>query len=191
MSLDRNPKTRILGILLLVLTSGCDERATQIALDAADRQAQQNTAMAEINREVAGGARHLVEADAKARGEMVALHRELQAERSRLDSGWTSLHQERRQIASQQRTESMLLPAISLIGGISLVIVLLAYCWYALVASRRNDAAAAELSEILVREFLADQPPLLSASAAASFTGAIPTGRPAARVIGPASISIH
>ncbi len=164
MLLDRNPKGRILGILLMSLTSGCDERATQIALDAADRQAQQNTAMAELNTEVAGGARHLVEADAKARSEMVTVHRELQAERTRLDSGWTALNQERREVASQRRTESMLVPAISLIGSMLLVIVLLGFCWYALVVSRRSDDADAELSELLTREFLADQLPLLSAS---------------------------
>jgi hypothetical protein len=164
MLLDRNPRTWNLGILLLVLTSGCDERATQIAVEAAGRQAQQNTVMAELNQEVASGARYLVEADAKARGEMVAVHRELQAERTRLDSGWTALDQERRNVASQQRTESMLLPTISLTGGISLAIVLLGFCWYALVASRRHDDADSELSELLVREFLAEQLPLLPAS---------------------------
>ena len=53
------------SILVLILTSGCDdERATQIAREAADRQAQQNTAMAELNKEVASGTRQLVEADA-------------------------------------------------------------------------------------------------------------------------------
>jgi hypothetical protein len=144
--------------------SGCDERATQIAVEAADRQAQQNTAMAELNQEVASGARYLVEADAKARGEMVAVQRELQAERTRLDSGWTALDQERRNVDSQRRSESMVAPAITLTGGIALAIVLLGFCWYALVASRRNDDANAELSELLVREFLAEQLPLLPAS---------------------------
>jgi hypothetical protein len=154
MLLDRNQRTWILGILLMSLASGCDERATQIALDAADRQAQQNTAMVELNKEVAGGAHQLVEADAKARGEMVTVHRELQAERTRLDSGWTVLDQERLAVANQRRTESMLVPAISLIGNMLLVIVLLGFCWYALVASRHGDGTEAQLNELLVSEFL-------------------------------------
>ena len=134
---DRNPRTWIL--IILTLTTGCDERATQIAIQAADRQAQQNEVMTELNKEVAGGTRHLVEADAQARKEFVAVHRELQAERSRLDTGWTALEKERRQIAIQRRTESMLVPAISLIGSLLLVIVLLGFCWYALFASRHGD----------------------------------------------------
>jgi hypothetical protein len=164
MHLDRNQRTRIVGILLLTLASGCDERATQIAIEAADRQAQQNTAMAELNAEVADGTRRLVEADALARKEVLTAHRELQAERNRLESGWTVLDQDRRQIARLRQTESVFVPGITLIGGIAVVIVLLAFCWYAVVASRCNDDAAAELNELLICEFLADQPPLLSAS---------------------------
>jgi hypothetical protein len=155
MHVDRNQRTRILGILLVTLASGCDERATQIALDAADRQAQQNTAMAELNTEVAAGTRRLVEADAQARKEVLTAQRELLAERNRLESGRMALDQERRHIAGLRRIDSVLVPAITPIGGIALVIVLLAFCWYALVASRRNDDA--ELSEFLVSELLAYQ----------------------------------
>ena len=67
--------------------------------------------MAELNKEVAGGTHRLVEADAQARKEIVGVHRDLQAERTRLDTGWNALEQERQQIAGQRRTESMLAPA--------------------------------------------------------------------------------
>ena len=73
-------------LVLLIVTSGCDDAATRIAREAADRQAQQNTAMANLNQEVASGTHQLVAADAEARKEIVVVHHDLQAERSKLDS---------------------------------------------------------------------------------------------------------
>jgi hypothetical protein len=151
----------IVWIALWILASGCDERATRIAREAADRQAQQNTAMAELQQEVAGGTRALVEADAGARQQLVAVHRELQAERTRLDAGWTALEQERRRIAVQRRTESLLVPATKLVGGLALVLVLLGFSWYVLAAARRGDGTEEQLNELLVAELLPDEPPLV------------------------------
>lgn len=148
-------------IVLAIVMSGCDEEKSRIAREAADRQAQQNTAMAELNQEVAAGTRRLVEADALARKEIVGVHRDLQAERSRLDTNWNALEAERRQIAGQRRTESTLVPVAQLLGGTALAIVLLCFCWYALVASRPNDDADAQLNELLIREILTDEPLLL------------------------------
>jgi hypothetical protein len=156
-----NHKTWILSITLLA-THGCDDKATQIAREAADRQAQQNTEMAQLNKEVASGTHQLVEADAQARKEIVGVHHDLQAERSRLDTGWTELEGERRQIAGQRRTESMLVSVCELLGGVSLVVVLLGFCWYALAASRRGDDTDAQLNELLIREIVPDEPSLLS-----------------------------
>ena len=62
-----NPKTLMLATVLPLLAAhGCDDKATKIAREAADRQAQQNTAMADLNKEVASGTHKLVEADAQA-----------------------------------------------------------------------------------------------------------------------------
>lgn len=158
-----NPnKTLINLILLSTLISGCaDDRVTQIAREAADRQAQQNSAMAELNQEVASGTRRLVEADAQSRKEIVGVHRELQAERQRLDTGWNKLELERRSIAGERRTESMLVPIASIVGGTIFLSLVLGFCWYALVSSHRSDGADAELSELLVTEILSDRPHLL------------------------------
>jgi hypothetical protein len=114
--------------------------------------------MAELHEEVAGGTRRLVEADAQARQETVAVHRELQADRNRLDGGRTDLEQERRQIATERRTESMLVPAMKFGGGLALAIVLLGFCWYALVRLRTSDSADADLSALLVEQLLAEEP---------------------------------
>ncbi|MEX0611928.1 MAG: hypothetical protein WD738_06905 [Pirellulales bacterium] len=150
-------------IVGLILISGCDDRATRISLEAAERQAQQNAAMAKLNQEVASGARRLVDADAQARQEIVRVHRDLQAERTRLDTGWNVLEQERRQIAAQRRTESMLVPLTKLVGGLLLVVVLLGFCWYAIAAAQRSEATD-QLNELLVCEILPDEPPPLSTS---------------------------
>jgi hypothetical protein len=153
-----NRTTWILSAALLVATHGCEDKSTQIAREAADRQAQQNTEMAQLNKEVASGSHQLVEADAKARQDIVGVHHDLQAERTRLDTSRSELEVERREIAGQRRTESMLVP----VSGLLLLIVLLSFCWYALVASRRNENSDAQLTELLIREILPDEPSLLS-----------------------------
>ena len=156
-----NYATWIVWILIpLGMINGCDDRATQIAREAADRQAQQNTAMAELNKEVASGTHQLVEADAQARKEIVGVHRDLQAERTRLDTGWSELEDERRQIAGQRRTESMLAPVTPLVGGFLLTAMLLGFCWFALVRACRRDDSDAELNELLIHEILTDAPSL-------------------------------
>src|SRR6266576_1601463 len=108
---------RMISILLIVTTghvAGCDDRVTQVAREADNRQARQNQSMAELNKEVAAGTHKLVEADAQARKEIVGVHHELQAERTRLDTGWYALEQERQHIAGERRTESILVPAVKI-----------------------------------------------------------------------------
>lgn len=156
--------TWILSTVLLAATHGCEDKSAQIAREAADRQAQQNTEMARLNKEVASGTHQLVEADAKARKEIVGVHHDLQSERTRLDTSWKDLEGERRQIAGERRTESMLTSVCELVGGLSLVVVLLGFCWYALVASRRSEDTDVQLNELLIQEILPEGPPLLSAS---------------------------
>ena len=134
--------------ILIALTNGCDDRVTQVAREAADRQAQQNTAMANI-----------VEADAKARQEIVGVHRDLQAERTRLDTGWTALESDRKEIAGERRTESALALMTTIAGSILLTAVLLGFCWFVLIGARQ-DGASVELTELVVRELLLEQHPL-------------------------------
>jgi hypothetical protein len=163
MFLKINHTTWILSTLLLASTRGCDNKSAQIAREAADRQAQQNTEMAHLNKEIASGTHQLVEADAQARKEIVGVHHDLQTERTRLDTSWKDLEDERRQIAGERRTESMLVSVCELLGGVSLVLALLGFCWYALVAARRGEGADAQLNELLIQEILPDgKSPLLS-----------------------------
>jgi hypothetical protein len=125
-------------IVLVTLISGCDDRATKIAREAADRQAQQNAAMAELNKEVASGTHRLVEADAQARKEVIGVHRDLQAERTKLNSGWSDLEDERREMASQRRTASLLVPAVQTACLLAVVALVLGFCSYALMNVRHS-----------------------------------------------------
>src|SRR3954471_21065160 len=114
-------------IIVPILLSGCDDRATQIAREAADRQAQQNTAMAKV-----------VEADAQAHKEIIGVHHELQAERTQLSAGWNKLEDERRKIAGERRTESMLVSVTQLVGAGVLVGLVLTFCWLVLFSARHD-----------------------------------------------------
>jgi DNA gyrase/topoisomerase IV subunit A len=139
--------------LLLSLATGCsDDRVAQVATQAADRQAEQNNTMAKLQQDVATGTQKLVTADAEARHEIVAVHHDLQAERGRLDANWNLLEDDRKQLAGQRRTESILVPAIELFGGLLLVATLLGFCWYVLVRLRSETVTDGELNELLVHE---------------------------------------
>jgi hypothetical protein len=150
------PTTRIPWILLAILIAGCDDRVTQVAREAADRQAQQNTTMAELNKEVATGTQELVAADAQARQAIVGVHHDLQIERQRLDLAWSDIEQERQQLAGQRRTESLLVPALQSGGLVAVVVVLLGFAWRALVAVHTVDDTETQLNELLIRELLPD-----------------------------------
>ena len=85
-------------LLFVVGFAGCsrDERVVQVAREAADRQAEQNLQMADLQKQVAEGSRRLVEAEAKTRGEMTAMQRELQQSQAEVgrqtkpcDDQWT------------------------------------------------------------------------------------------------------
>lgn len=139
-----------LGVLGLMMT-GCDDRATRIAREAADRQAQQNTAMADLQKEIAGGTHQLVASDADARQKILDVHHELQAERLRLDTGWSTLENERRSIASRRQAESLLVPFLTIVGGAVLAALTLGFCWYALYTACASDTDST-VNEILISE---------------------------------------
>src|SRR6476620_2701996 len=108
-------------ITLMGATIGCDDATTKLARESADRQAEQSKQMAQLTNEVATGTHELVAADAKARQEVIGVHRDLQAERSQLNTGWGELEHERRQIASQRRTDSAVVSVAAILGELSLV----------------------------------------------------------------------
>lgn len=148
---------------LIVASGGCnsDERVSQVATQAADRQAQQNTEMAKVTNQVAEGTKKLVEADAAARKEIVKVHHELQAERATVGEQWNKLETERKEIAQDRRTESMLVPAIQTVGAIAVALLAIGFALVLLFGLRKSDDTDAEVGELLLHEIVSDHPRLL------------------------------
>lgn len=151
----------MLPIIAFMTTIGCRDDASHVAREAADRQAQQNTTMAELNKEVADGAKGLVAADAQARMDIVGVHHDLQEERARLDAGWSALETERQQLSQERRSESLLAAAGPVIGGGLMVVLVLGLCWWMLVSATCHERVDARLNDVLMAEVLADEPVLL------------------------------
>lgn len=66
------------GLILLAILptiAGCRGDVVEIAREAADRQASQNTEMIRLNREVAAGTERLVEADAQSLRSLLLAYR--------------------------------------------------------------------------------------------------------------------
>lgn len=135
-------KTVALATLAVATQIGCDDRAARIATEAADRQAEQNREFASLNREVAAGTARLVAEDAKARGQALKVHEDLQNERASLAQGWGDLEAERRRLAQSRRTDSALVAIVS--GGAATMAALLALAlaWLAFYRSTVEEQAS-------------------------------------------------
>jgi hypothetical protein len=171
----------VLLLTVLATTLGCDDRAMTIAREAADRQAEQNRTMAELEHEVAAGARQLVEEEGQARRQALEIHRDLQAERGQLADAWSGLELERQNIARSRRTESFWMALVPAAGGALAAVLALAFAWIVLVGSRREDADAAAC-QLLLDEFIADADHI---AAFPSSNGALPAMQ--ARLLGGAT----
>jgi len=153
-----------LGCLLWLAVAGCEtesDRVAAVAREAAERQAEQSKQMAELQSQVAEAHKRLVEGEAKARTELVALQRDLQEAQAEIGRQRDVLEEERRQWAGQRGRDPILAAAITSVGVVLACLLPLLLCIYVVRALRdeaTNDAAVAEL---LVEELAADQPLLL------------------------------
>lgn len=148
-----------------LLTAGCssqDARLARFAEAAAERQAEQNRRMADLQQEVAEGSRQLVEADAKARSEFAALHKDLQSERSEVGRQRDALEEERREMASQRVTDPLVAAAVMEAGLMLACLLPLLLCWHLLRRGERDDPADALVAEALLADLVAERPLLLA-----------------------------
>lgn len=102
----RIPLTSALAILSLA-SVGC-RSDMELAREALNQQADQNEAMATLQREVAVGARELVARDADASRRLAAVQAQLHEERAALSASWRELESNRRSDALTYRRESFL-----------------------------------------------------------------------------------
>ncbi len=141
--MNQTPLKLLLSFMLLLASVGCeDDRVAEVAREAADRQAAQNETMAGVTRETAEAAKQIV-----------LVHGDLQAERRELSGGWNDLESERRQIATQRRTESALAVAARGAGVVAVVLLALGIALILLLGQRHDDSNDA-LVALVVRESL-------------------------------------
>lgn len=149
-------------LILTMMLSGCtdDSRVTQVAREAADRQAEQNRQIAHQNQEIAETTKRLVEADATARKEIIASQHDLQGQQADVGRQRDALETERKEIAQERRWDSVLGPAFETIAVLLVCALALGLCGYLIYGLRHDGGCEAE-SEILVRDLTSDRPVLL------------------------------
>ena len=144
----------ILSLLFLAFP-GCNE----------DERAQVHRSQAEV----AEASRQLVEADAKARTETVALQRELQQGQDELGRQRDQLENDRRQYADQRNRDPIIANTILDVGMIFACLLPLALCIFLVLGLRDKSQTDSDLADVLVQEIVSDEPFLLP-----------PPGKPAA-----------
>jgi hypothetical protein len=139
---------------LLALLGGCtgDERVVAVAREAADRQAQQNTELAQT-----------VRAETEAHKELARLQRDVEAHRAELGHQRDALEAERRQIAHQRLSQSLLAPVLEGLGVLLALALVLGFCWSLLIGLSREGEPeyTAVANELLLEELLLEQPEAL------------------------------
>jgi hypothetical protein len=135
---------------LLTFFSGCGE----------DERQKASRAQADV----AETSRQLVQADAKARGEIVALQQDLQQGQAELGRQRDQLENDRRQYADQRNRDPIVANAILDVGTILACLLPLILCIVLVNALRDRTQADSNLTEILVEEIAGDQPMLLPAA---------------------------
>ena len=153
--------------MLLVSIVGCQsesERVVEVAREAAQRQAEQNKAMTQLQSQVAEGSRRLVEADAQARADMSALQRDLQQSQAEVGRQRDELESERRKIASERYWDAILGSSITAAAALLACLLPLVLCWALLRRQSNDHDADAALAEFLVQELVSDHSALLPAN---------------------------
>jgi hypothetical protein len=152
------------AIPLLIVFLGCDpkpdSRIAEMAREQAAHQAQQQREFAAMQKELAEGSRRLVEAEAKARQETVAVQMKLRSDQAEIGRQRDALETERREIARQRHFDPIIAAAIEHVGTILVCLIPLGLGFYLLVTLNRNSKSDAVLTEYLVQEVANDLPML-------------------------------
>jgi hypothetical protein len=142
-------------ITAALMTSGCDDdvddRLVQQAERHEQRQATQNQRAHELQREVAAGARQLVEADAKTRAELAALQTAIQSERNEIGRQRDQLEEDRLANATNRQFDSLLAAAVNNVGLLLACLLPLGLAWLLL---RKADEPVSD--HVVVETLLAD-----------------------------------
>ncbi|MBI1313079.1 hypothetical protein GC176_17455 [bacterium] len=118
--------------------------------------------MAELQEQVTAGSRALVEADAKARGEIIGLQRDIQSERAAIGQQRDRLEAERKQLADERHTAPIVAEAITKSGLLLACLLPLLVC-IRLLISQGHPVDDQAIWQILLDEATSD-PHLLTQS---------------------------
>jgi hypothetical protein len=160
----RNFKSMLWAVFLAALfIGGCDEdeRLAQMARESAERQAEQNRAMARQNQQIAEATKELVAADAKARQELTTMQKDLRADQAQVGQQRDVLEMERQKIAAERKWDQLLAPALQDFGILLVIAAALGFCGYLLIGLRREDVTEQAVGELLIQEIVAENPILL------------------------------
>lgn len=151
--------------LAVTLGGGCDDdaRVARTAERAAERQAELDKEMAQLNRQVAEGSKELVSADARSRETLLDLQKDLQTQQTEVNRQRDELEKERKYIAEQRLRESILAPILASIGPLAVCGLVLLFCCLLIFGLRRGRAGDDAVGEILVEDLTSEHPVLLPA----------------------------
>jgi hypothetical protein len=157
-------RTLLIAALASLMITGCPENENERLLKMAERhmerQVDQNGQMAQLQQEVAQGARQLVESDSAARKELLALQRQVQTERAEIGQQRDLLEKDRRDWATQRHRDPVVAAAITHVALLIACLLPLVLCWYLLhrPAEPTDDRLVAE---VLLQDLLVEAPLLL------------------------------
>ena len=151
--------------LLLLPMIGCrgsaDEKLVEMAREHAVREAESQRQMVDLQKQVADGSRQLVEADAKARGELTALQHDLRSDQAEIGRQRDKMEAERREIAHNRFRDPIIAAIVEDIGIVLACLLPLVVCVYVLWSARRAGESDSAVAELLVQELVATEPTLL------------------------------
>jgi hypothetical protein len=163
------PAMPALLMMLMFAVAGCsetqDERLTELARESLQQQAMQNQRLGEQSRQIAEAAERLVESDAEARRELLAMHaalqQELESQQTRIDTERAGLECERRAIASQRGRDPIIAQTIGVVGTVVACLLPLLLAGYVLYTVNRDVDNDRHLAQFLLEELTAGRPRLL------------------------------
>lgn len=159
----RNTLALIILLMQAFVGTACeseDERVARLATEYADRQTEQGSRVIDLQQELLTGSRQLIEADSRARTEMIDLHREIQQERRSLNQRYEQLEAERRSVERNRYWAPYLI-------DLTRQIMLLVACLLPLVLCRLLLSLALKqgeevlIGEQLLEDIVSDDPILL------------------------------
>ena len=103
----------------------------------------------------------MVEADSRARQDIIAAQKDLAQQQAEVGRQRDQLETERQSLAQERQRESLLVPVLSTLGLLLLCSLPLSLAWYLLRAWQREAQDETVLGQLLIEELVSSRPILL------------------------------